>query len=158
MLLAPHEVTEANLRQVEAQLPGPVQRYSRAEAATVGHARILLFDNVGLLSQLYRFGEYAYVGGAFGKGLHNTLEAAAFGLPLFFGPTYAKFQEAVELVEMKGAFPVHNGTELEAAFTYLWNNNDARLRLQDNILDYVHDQAGATRTIMAALRNLTPAR
>ena len=158
VLLAPHEVTEANLRQVEAQLPGPVQRYSRAEAATVGHARILLFDNVGLLSQLYRFGEYAYVGGAFGKGLHNTLEAAAFGLPLFFGPTYAKFQEAVELVEMKGAFPVHNGTELEAAFTYLWNNNDARLRLQDNILDYVHDQAGATRTIMAALRNLTPAR
>jgi len=158
VLLAPHEVTEANLRQVEAQLPGPVQRYSRAEAATVGHARILLFDNVGLLSQLYRFGEYAYVGGAFGKGLHNTLEAAAFGLPLFFGPTYAKFQEAVELVAMKGAFPVHNGPELEAAFTYLWNNDDARLRLQDTILDYVHDQAGATRTIMAVLRNLTPTR
>ena len=156
VLLAPHEVTEANLRQVEAQLPGPVQRYSRAEAATVGQARILLFDNVGLLSQLYRFGEYAYVGGAFGKGLHNTLEAAAFGLPLFFGPTYAKFQEAVELVEMKGAFPVHDGAELLAAFTYLWNTDDARLRLQDTILDYVHDQAGATRTIMAALRTLTP--
>ena len=158
VLLAPHEVTEANLRQVEAQLPGPVQRYSLAEEATVGQARILLFDNVGLLSQLYRFGEYAYVGGAFGKGLHNTLEAAAFGLPLFFGPTYAKFQEAVELVELKGAFPVHNGAELEAAFTYLWNTDDARLRLQDTILDYVHDQAGATRTIMAALRHLTPAR
>ena len=157
VLLAPHEVTEANLRQVEALLPGPVQRYSLADAATVAQARILLFDNVGLLSHLYRFGEYAYVGGAFGKGLHNTLEAAAFGLPLFFGPTYAKFQEAVELVEMKGAFPVHNGAELEAAFTYLWNNDDARLRLQDTILDYVHDQAGATRTIMAALRNLTPA-
>ncbi len=158
VLIAPHEVTEANLRQVEALLPGPVQRYSLAEAATVGQARVLLFDNVGLLSQLYRFGEYAYVGGAFGKGLHNTLEAAAFGLPLFFGPTYGKFQEAVELVEMKGAFPVHDGAELEAAFTYLWNTDDARLRLQDTILDYVHDQAGATRTIMAALRHLTPAR
>ena len=158
VLLAPHEVTEANLRQVEAQLPGPVLRYSQARAATVGQARILLFDNVGLLSQLYRFGEYAYVGGAFGKGLHNTLEAAAFGLPLFFGPAYTKFQEAVELVDMKGAFPVLNGAELEAAFTYLWNNDDARLRLQDTILDYVHDQAGATRTIMAALRNLPFAR
>jgi len=157
VLLAPHEVTESNLQQVEALLPGPVQRYSQAKAATVAQARVLMLDNVGLLSQLYRFGEYAYVGGAFGKGLHNTLEAAAFGLPLFFGPTYGKFQEAVELVEMKGAFPVHNGAELEAAFTYLWNNDDARLRLQDTILDYVHDQAGATRTIMAALRHLTPA-
>jgi 3-deoxy-D-manno-octulosonic-acid transferase len=158
VLIAPHEVTETNLRLVETTLPGPVQRYSHADAATVGQARVLLFDNVGLLSQLYRFGEYAYVGGAFGKGLHNTLEAAAFGLPLFFGPTYGKFQEAVELVEMKGAFPVHNGAELEAAFTYLWNNDDARLRLQDTILDYVHDQAGATRTIMAALHTLTPTR
>ena len=157
VLLAPHEVTEANLRQVEANLPGPVQRYSQADVETVAQARILLFDNVGLLSQLYRFGEYAYVGGAFGKGLHNTLEAAAFGLPLFFGPTYTKFQEAVELVEMKGAFPVRDGAELLAAFAYLWNTDDARLRLQDNILDYVHDRAGATRTIMAALRHLTPA-
>ena len=121
----------------------------------MGQARVLLFDNVGLLSQLYRFGEYAYIGGAFGKGLHNTLEAAAFGLPLFFGPTYAKFQEAVELVELKAAFPVHNSAELEAAFAYLWRDDAARLRLQDTILDYVHDQAGATRTIMAALPTLT---
>ena len=77
---------------------------------------------------------------------------------MFFGPAYSKFQEAVALVEIKGAFPVHNGAELEAAFTYLWNNDAARLRLQDTVLDYVHDQAGATRTIMAALRTLTPPR
>ena len=156
VLIAPHEVTETNLRLVENVLPGQVQRYSQANAATVAQARVLLFDNVGLLSQLYRFGEYAYIGGAFGRGLHNTLEAAAFGLPLFFGPSYTKFQEAVELVAMKGAFPVHNAAELEAAFTYLWNHDDTRLRLQDTILDYVHDQAGATRTIMAALPGLTP--
>ncbi len=153
-IVAPHEVSEAHLREVEAALPGLTVRYSRATPATVAEARLLLIDNVGLLSQLYRFGEYAYVGGAFGKGLHNTLEAAAFGLPLFFGPTYTKFQEAVDLVEMKGAFPVRDGAELLAAFTYLWNDDVARLRLQDNILDYVHDRAGATRTIMAALRAL----
>ena len=155
VLLAPHEISEANLRLVETAFPGQVQRYSQADLDTVGQARILLFDNVGLLSQLYRFGEYAYVGGAFGKGLHNTLEAAAFGLPLFFGPTYTKFQEAVELVALKCAFPVQNGAELEAAFTYLWHHEDARLRLQDAVLDYVHEQAGATRTIMAALPTLT---
>ena len=157
VLVAPHEISEPNLRLVETALPGLVVRYSQADAATVAQARVLLFDNVGLLSQLYRFGEYAYIGGAFGKGLHNTLEAAAFGLPLFFGPTYAKFQEAVELVALKCAFPVQNAVELENAFTYLWNTEDARLRLQDAMLDYVHGQAGATRTIMAALPGLTTA-
>lgn len=154
VLMAPHEVTEANLRLVETIFPDQVQRYSQADAATVAQARVLLFDNVGLLSQLYRFGEYGYIGGAFGKGLHNTLEAAAFGLPLFFGPTYAKFQEAVELAALKCAFPVQNSAELEAAFTYLWHHEEARLQLQDTMLDYVHDQAGATRTIMAALPSL----
>ena len=119
VLVAPHEISETNLKLVEAVLPGKVQRYSQADAATVAQARILLFDNVGLLSQLYRFGKFAYIGGAFGKGLHNTLEAAAFGLPLFFGPTYAKFQEAIELVELKCAFPVHSTAELETAFSYL---------------------------------------
>jgi 3-deoxy-D-manno-octulosonic-acid transferase len=155
VLVAPHEISETNLRLVEESLPGKVVRYSKADAATVAQARILLFDNVGLLSQLYRFGKYGYIGGAFGKGLHNTLEAAAFGLPLFFGPTYAKFQEAIELVELKCAFPVHNAAELETAFRYLWEHEDARLRLQDTMLDYVHEQAGATRTIMAALPGLT---
>ena len=148
VLLAPHEISETNLRLVETALPGQVLRYSQAEAASVAQARVLLFDNVGLLSQLYRFGEYAYIGGAFGKGLHNTLEAAAFGLPLFFGPTYTKFQEAEDLAEMKCAFPVHNAAELEAAFTYLWHHEDARLQLQDTMLDYVHDHAGATKKIM----------
>ena len=157
VLVAPHEISETNLRLVETALPGLVVRYSQADEATVAQARVLLFDNVGLLSQLYRFGEYGYIGGAFGKGLHNTLEAAAFGLPLFFGPTYAKFQEAVELVALKCAFPVQNAAELENAFTYLWNTEDARLRLQDAMLDYVHGQAGATRIIMAALPGLTPA-
>jgi 3-deoxy-D-manno-octulosonic-acid transferase len=155
VLVAPHEISETNLQLVEEALPGQVVRYSKADAATVGQARVLLVDNVGLLSQLYRFGKYAYIGGAFGKGLHNTLEAAAFGLPLFFGPTYAKFQEAIELVELKCAFPVHNAAELETAFRYLWQHEDARLRLQDTMLDYVHEQAGATRTIMAALPGLT---
>jgi len=156
-ILAPHEIDEATLRAVEAQWPGQVVRYSRATAESVGQARVLLIDNIGLLSQLYRFGDYAYIGGAFGKGLHNTLEAAAFGLPLFFGPTYGKFQEAVELVALKCAFPVRDAAELEAAFPYWWHHEDARLRLQDTMLDYVHGQAGATRTIMAALPGLTAA-
>lgn len=153
-IIAPHEITENNLAQVEAVLPGRVARYSVATPATVAQARVLLIDNVGLLSQLYRFGTYAYIGGAFGKGLHNTLEAAAFGLPLFFGPTYTKFQEAVDLVAAGCAFPVHTATELQTAFGLLWHQEAARLRVQDMSLEYVHQQAGATATIMAALAQM----
>lgn len=151
VLVAPHEISEPNLRLVEALLPGQVQRYSQADTATVAQARILLFDNVGLLSQLYRFGQYAYIGGAFGKGLHNTLEAAAFGLPVFFGPRYARFQEATDLVALHCAFPVQNAAELEAAFTRLWLDHDARLKLRETLVDYVRSRAGATARILREL-------
>ncbi|RYY18492.1 MAG: 3-deoxy-D-manno-octulosonic acid transferase, partial [Cytophagaceae bacterium] len=107
---------------------------------------------VGLLSQLYRFGRFAYVGGAFGAGLHNTLEAAAFGLPVFFGPRYERFQEAVELVRLGCAFPANSARELEAAFDRLYYNEAARLKVQDTSLEYVHEHAGATERILAQLK------
>jgi 3-deoxy-D-manno-octulosonic-acid transferase len=147
-IVAPHEISETNLRLVEEALPGRVVRYSRADTASVAAARILLIDNVGLLSQLYRFGHFAYIGGAFGKGLHNTLEAAAFGLPLFFGPTYEKFQEACDLVELGCAFPVTSAKELLSSFAPLFHLEESRLRVQDSSLDYVHDHSGATNKIM----------
>ena len=150
-IVAPHEVSEAHLQEVEAAMPGLTVRYSRATPATVAEARLLLIDNVGLLSQLYRFGRFAYIGGAFGAGLHNTLEAAAFGLPVFFGPRYERFQEAVALVELNCAFPAHSAHELEAAFDRLYYNEDARLKVQDVSLDYVHTHAGATGRILSHL-------
>ena len=156
VIIAPHEISEANLRLVETTLPGPVVRYSRAEGAAVAGARVLLLDSVGLLRQLYRFGQYAYVGGAFGKGLHNTLEAAAFGLPLFFGPKFSKFQEAKDLVELNCAFPVQNAAELQAAFSRLWHDEPLRLREQDRMLEYVHGQAGATEKILRYLAPYSP--
>ncbi|MCB2410240.1 3-deoxy-D-manno-octulosonic acid transferase [Hymenobacter lucidus] len=152
-IVAPHEISENNLRLVEAALPGQVVRYSQADAATVGQYKVLLMDNVGLLSQLYRFGHFAYIGGAFGKGLHNTLEAAAFGLPLFFGPTYEKFQEAIDLVEMGCAFPVRTAQELEIAFAPLFYQEANRLVVQDLSLEYVHQKAGATAIIMRWLES-----
>ena len=153
-IVAPHEINAAGLRAVEAALPGRVVRYSAAAPATVAQSRVLLIDNVGLLSRLYRFGHYAYIGGAFGKGLHNTLEAAAFGLPLFFGPTYQKFREARDLVALGCAYPVRSAAELQAAFAPLWHDEAARLRVQDLSLDYVHQKAGATERIMSwVIRN-----
>ena len=153
-VVAPHEVSEAHLREVEAAMPGLTVRYSQATEATVAEARLLLIDNVGLLSQLYRFGRFAYVGGAFGAGLHNTLEAAAFGLPVFFGPRYHKFQEAVELLALGCAFSVTSAKELESAFDRLYYNEDARLKVQDVSLDYVHAHAGATGRILNQLTSI----
>ncbi|WP_460581778.1 3-deoxy-D-manno-octulosonic acid transferase [Hymenobacter arcticus] len=150
-IVAPHEVSEAHLLEVEAALPGLTVRYSRATPATVADARLLLIDNVGMLSQLYRFGRFAYIGGAFGAGLHNTLEAAAFGLPVFFGPRYQRFQEAVELVELGCAFSVQSAQQLESAFDRLYYNEEARLKVQDMSLEYVHTHAGATGRILSQL-------
>ncbi len=150
-VVAPHEVSETHLLEVEAAMPGLTVRYSQATPATVAEARLLLIDNVGLLSQLYRFGRFAYVGGAFGAGLHNTLEAAAFGLPVFFGPRYERFQEAVALVDLGCAFSARSAQELEAAFDKLYYNEAARLTVQDMSLDYVHQHAGATGRILQQL-------
>ena len=150
-IVAPHEVSEAHLLEIEAALPGLTVRYSRATPATVAEARLLLIDNVGMLSQLYRFGRFAYIGGAFGAGLHNTLEAAAFGLPVFFGPRYARFQEAVELVELGCAFSIQSAQQLESAFDRLYYNEEARPKVQDKSLDYVHTHAGATGRILSQL-------
>lgn len=151
-IVAPHEVSETHLQEVEAAMPGLTVRYSQATPATVAEARLLLIDNVGLLSQLYRFGRFAYVGGAFGAGLHNTLEAAAFGLPVFFGPRYERFQEAVALVDLGCAFSAQSAKDLEAAFDKLYYNETARLSVQDVSLDYVHQHAGATGRILRELR------
>ena len=151
-IVAPHEVSEAHLLEVEAAMPGLTVRYSRATPATVAEARLLLIDNVGLLSQLYRFGRFAYVGGAFGAGLHNTLEAAAFGMPVFFGPRYQRFQEAVELVELGCAFSVRSAHELESAFDKRYYNEEARLKVQDVSLEYIHQHAGATERILRQLK------
>nr|WP_236018570.1 glycosyltransferase N-terminal domain-containing protein [Hymenobacter sp. BT559] len=150
-IVAPHEVSEAHLQEVEAALPGLTVRYSQASPTTVAEARLLLIDNVGMLSQLYRFGRFAYIGGAFGAGLHNTLEAAAFGLPVFFGPRYERFQEAAELVQLGCAFSVQSPQQLEAAFDRLYYNEEARLKVQDMSLDYVHTHAGATGRILSQL-------
>jgi 3-deoxy-D-manno-octulosonic-acid transferase len=150
-IVAPHEVSESHLQEIEAALPGLTVRYSQASPTTVAEARLLLIDNVGMLSQLYRFGRFAYIGGAFGAGLHNTLEAAAFGLPVFFGPRYERFQEAVELVQLSCAFSVQSPQQLEAAFDRLYYNEEARLKVQDMSLDYVHTHAGATDRILSKL-------
>ncbi|KAA5539269.1 3-deoxy-D-manno-octulosonic acid transferase [Adhaeribacter rhizoryzae] len=147
-IIAPHEIHVDELNKIVADLPGQAIRFSQAQEATVANYQVLLIDNIGMLSSLYSYGTYAYIGGAFGKGLHNTLEAAVFGLPLFFGPTYLKFQEAIDLVELGVANPIQNTAELTAIFTRIATNVAEREAITRKAKNYVHEQAGATDIIL----------
>ncbi|CAN5910605.1 glycosyltransferase N-terminal domain-containing protein [soil metagenome] len=151
-IIAPHEIHEADIRALSQKLEGLAVRFSQASEGTVSDYRVLLIDNIGLLSSLYAYATYAYIGGAFGKGLHNTLEAAVFGVPLFFGPAYLKFQEAVDLVALHCAFPVQSLPELETKFRLISTSTDELPRIRQQAKEYIAGQAGATDTIMEACR------
>jgi 3-deoxy-D-manno-octulosonic-acid transferase len=118
---------------------GPIHSF------TLSVFRSLIIDNIGMLSSLYQYGEFAYVGGAFGKGLHNILEAATFGVPVFFGPNYTKFQEAVDLVREGGAFSVSGAEELRAAFEKQYQDRSVASQIS---ADYVQRNIGATEEVM----------
>jgi 3-deoxy-D-manno-octulosonic-acid transferase len=106
VIIAPHDPSESVVQRLIQKLPGNIVRYSMADADSVGEARFLIIDNVGMLNTLYRYGWVAWIGGGFGKGIHNTLEPAAYGLPVIFGPRYEKFEEARHLIDAAGAFSV----------------------------------------------------
>lgn len=143
-IIAPHEVYEMGIKNIEKQIDRKTIRYSQASLEDIGNYEVLIIDNVGMLSSLYQYGEYAYIGGAFGKGLHNILEAATFGMPIFFGnKNYKKFREARELIQLEGAFAVADYHELKEKYSQL-NLEVASVTTQS----YVEGNVGATEKIM----------
>src|SRR5690606_36838947 len=123
-------------------------RYSGLNAQNACKSDVLLIDNIGMLSSLYQYAEYAYVGGAFGKGLHNILEPATFGLPVFFGPRYEKFQEAKDLVKMGSAFPVSTPEDLKEKMDLLYHDEKLRRAIGDQTKSYIAQNTGATEKIL----------
>jgi len=110
---------------------------------------VLIVNEIGRLSSLYRGATFAYIGGAFGAGLHNTLEAAVFGPTVFFGnKNYRKFKEAVDLVSFELAYPVANSQELEAKMSEIWENEQLLVNKQVQSRQFVALHAGATQQIM----------
>lgn len=147
-IVAPHEISESLLDHLQRSLTVKSVLYSRAADATLEDYSVLIIDNVGLLSALYRYGEFAYVGGAFGKGLHNILEAAAYGIPVLFGDkNYQKFQEATDLINRGGAFPVADYPDLKHKYELL--NTPETFQLACEVCrQYVQENTGATAKIM----------
>ena len=126
-------------------------RYTRADEKNVRKADCLIIDCFGLLSSIYRYGEIAYIGGGFGVGIHNTLEAAVYGIPVIFGPKYQKFQEAIQLLEAKGAFSVKDYEELKTLLDRLLTDEAFLRESGRNAGDYVTGNAGATDKILGMI-------
>lgn len=155
VIIAPHEIHEAELARWEQTLAGTTLRYSAYRAAgfkmEAGGTlpQYLLIDNVGMLSSLYRYGQMAYIGGGFGAGLHNILEAATFGLPILFGNrSFHKFQEAVDLVAQEGACAVSDTNDFRQKLDSLLDNPPLRTTRGTIGRTYVLEHTGATRAVM----------
>lgn len=147
-ILAPHEPEEEFLSEIEKELQVKVTRFSKADS-TISQSQVLLIDNIGMLSRLYRYGEFAYVGGAFNKGLHNILEAACYGVPIFFGnKNYEKFKEATDLIKRGGAFEVGSYTDLKTTYELLNTKPESFLLACEVTRQYVIENLGATRKII----------
>ncbi len=151
LLLAPHDISEAHLKSIEAQLKVPFCRYSQLKNTdNLVSFRVLILDTIGMLSRVYHYGELAYIGGGFGKSIHNTLEPAAHGLPVLFGPNHQKFQEALTLKSQGGAFEITDFKDFERYFND-FQNGKTLAKAQEAIGDYLAANQGAAVRIVEAL-------
>ncbi|MNK27923.1 3-deoxy-D-manno-octulosonic acid transferase [compost metagenome] len=141
IIIAPHEIHASHISEIEKLFP-QASKFSELNPKKPDH-QVLIIDNIGMLSSLYQYGKIAYIGGGFGIGIHNTLEAAAFGLPVIFGPNYHKFQEAKDLINIRAAKSIRNTGELVSAFEYFNKNESGKIASS-----YVAEKKGATDIII----------
>lgn len=153
LIIAPHEINENHIKSIETVFRKrniKCIRYSNVSENNIHDAQILIINNIGMLSSLYQYGTIAYIGGGFGKGIHNILEAATFGLPVIFGPNYQKFAEAVELSNLGGAFSINSKADLEKVFHLL--HDEQVLKTASHISKYyVESRTGATEKILISI-------
>lgn len=153
-IIAPHELTETFLTMIEREVKNKSVRFSKAPDTDLGDFQVLIVDNIGMLSRLYRYGEYAFVGGAYGSGLHNILEAACYGIPIFFGNVkYRKFQEAIDLIARGGGFAVSDTADLQLTYGRISDPVNYSAACETN-RQYVRENLGATEKIMNYCRPL----
>lgn len=146
-IIAPHEIGESHIKSILDKCKKRTVWYSQ-ENSDLSEAKVLIIDCIGLLSSIYRYGQIAYIGGGFGSGIHNTLEAAVYGIPVIFGPRYRKFNEAVRLIQTGGAFSIQNQTELDEVLDTLLQDDAITKTAGRKALEYVDSQLGATDVIM----------
>jgi 3-deoxy-D-manno-octulosonic-acid transferase len=153
-IIAPHEVSEGNINRIHQLLKKPAISFSKVTESEIDRFQVLIIDSVGLLSSLYRYGNIAYIGGGFGVGIHNILEAATFGLPVIFGPNYKRFKEAVDLIDEGGAFSISEYKELRLALNNLIDDENKRVKASEICRTYVAKNVGSTQIIIKKVFNI----
>jgi 3-deoxy-D-manno-octulosonic-acid transferase len=148
VIIAPHDISKARVQSIATLFPKAILHSQLNENAS---AQILIIDNIGLLSSLYKVASVAYIGGAFGSGLHNILEAMAFGVPVVFGPNTAKFPEAKDALKSEVATQISNGNELRLALTH-WVETDLN-STRKRVLRYMNSRVGATEISVKAIHD-----
>ena len=153
-IVAPHEMDESRMARLAAETKGGTLRYTQCTPHTnYGPKQLLILDTVGILSSVYSYATWSYIGGGFGVGIHNTLEAATFGLPVAFGPNYQKFKEARDLVTLGAARSINDYDELRAWFVPLRDNEEFLQKTSRIAKDYTTRHQGATGIIVRTIFN-----
>ncbi len=149
-IFVPHEIHESNIKDVLRKFTdGILYTLAEKNPEIIKNKNVLIVDNIGKLSALYKFATIAYIGGGFNEsGIHNTLEAAVYGKPVIFGPAYDKFEEAKKLIELEAAFSISTPVELEKKVNELLNNKSTLSKAEKAARDFVFLNTGATEKIM----------
>jgi len=151
LIIAPHETNSSHINRLKSQYGSDCKTYSQWDKND-NSFRVLIIDHVGILSSIYRYGDAAYIGGGFGKGIHNILEAVVFGIPVFFGPNYKKFREASDLIHWKGAFTFKSSAQLIEKFDEVMNDPARLERIKVVNLRYIEENKGSTDLIIEHLK------
>jgi 3-deoxy-D-manno-octulosonic-acid transferase len=114
----------------------------------------LVINTIGILSQLYQYARFVYIGGGFGVNIHNIQEPVTFGCPVVFGPKYTDFKEACDLVQLQGAFSINDAAQLEGIFNRLINDEAFYAEASATCKNYMDQQVGATKKIMDGFKNI----
>jgi 3-deoxy-D-manno-octulosonic-acid transferase len=152
-IIAPHEIEESRLKEIEQLYGSLIVRFSQWDKEASKGARVMLIDNMGMLSRIYSYGRVALIGGGFGKGIHNTLEAAVYGMPLFFGPRYQKFDEAIQLIENGAAESSEDISGLRNHMCVVLKDNEKCKKMGDLARNQVEQNLGSVAVIVKHLEN-----
>lgn len=153
LLIAPHVIAEEHLKLILSLIKGKkVVRYTQTTPEEAAEADVLIIDCFGLLSSMYNYGDVAYIGGGFGVGIHNTLEAAVWNMPVIFGPNNKKFQEAQGLLKSGGGFEINTYEDFSGLMSSLMNDETFLKQTGDKAGAFVAHLAGATDKVLASVK------
>lgn len=152
LILAPHEIHKSNISRIKDLFGEQCICLSEANEKSITAHRVLIIDSIGLLSSLYKYANIAYIGGGFGAGIHNTLEAATYGIPVVFGPNYDRFQEAKDLIDRNAGYSISSEEQLYDVISELFLDVEKQILNGKSAKQYVDEMRGGTNLVLNKIK------